>query len=192
MVSKYREIADADRVPELLADSICFPVLAESVGVAQAGEIALNYVVDHYQVTDAAGVVHKFHGPASNLAIGAKGSLASIKVAEVLKSALSGATVTATGIFPAKTFHLGVAVYVTTLITGASSFDVGDGSDADRYANDVAVAAGTDSDNSDATADPTGWDATAGDVVLTAVGSNFTAGAVRIAAFYLDYSGPTA
>jgi len=108
---------------------------------------------------------------------------------EASSGALSGASYTFTGLFPAKVFHLGVSGRVTTLIAGATSFDVGDGTDVDMYAAGVAVAAGTTFADA-ATADPSGWTLAAGDVVLTAVGGNFTAGVVTAVAHFLRTVAP--
>ncbi len=108
-------------------------------------------------------------------------------------TALSGASVTTSGLVPAGARLLWVVARVTTLITGATSFDVGDGSSAgvDKYGDNIAVAAGTTVDHINAKADPMSWSAAAQEVTLTAVGPNFTAGAVRIVAFYEDTTAPT-
>jgi hypothetical protein len=123
--------------------------------------------------------------------LNANGARGRLRVATTLLSGLSGPTATWAGAFPAGCRRIGVSGRVTTLITGATSFDVGDGSDADRYANDKALAAGTTFTPADATADPGGWAAAAGDVVLTANGSDFTAGAVRLVALYEELTAPT-
>jgi len=107
---------------------------------------------------------------------------------------LAGATSTATGLFPAKCIQLGVTARVTTLITsgdGGTSMNIGDGTDADRYGATIAFAAGTTVNLSDATADPRGWAAAAGDVVFTCVGGTFNAGVVRVVAHYIDLTAPT-
>lgn len=107
---------------------------------------------------------------------------------------LSGATSTATGLFPAKCIQLGVTYRVTTLATsgdGGTSINVGDGSDPDRYGATIAFAAGTTGDLDDATADPRGWSASAGDVVFTCNGGTFSGGVVRVCAHYIDLTAPT-
>lgn len=123
--------------------------------------------------------------------VGANGQATSLASASALVATTSGATVTATGLIPAGCFLVGVCVRVTTAITGATSFDVGDGSDADRWGNNIAVAAGTTTTIADYTAAGYGQFTTANDVVLTATGSDFTAGAVRITAYYLSLVAPT-
>lgn len=115
-----------------------------------------------------------------------------LKSASVLKSALSGATVTATNLIPAGAIPMAVVIRVTTLITGASSFKVGDGTTADLWGATVALTAGTTTTGADfkATFTPIVYPA-ATSVVLTANTSNFTAGAVRITVFFWTAAGPT-
>lgn len=118
--------------------------------------------------------------------VGANGQQTTITHATTLLSALSGATVTATNLIPAGSLVLGVTARVTTLITGATSFEIGDGTDVDRWGTAVAVAANTTTDIANFTiASPVNYTA-ANNVVLTANGSNFTAGAVRLTVHYID------
>lgn len=105
--------------------------------------------------------------------------------------ALSGASYTFTNALPAGAIILGVTVRVTTTITGATTFDVGDGTDVDRYGATVALASGTTTTFASATASPLEWRSAAGDVVLTANGSDFTGGVVRICVHYLTGTAPT-
>lgn len=105
-----------------------------------------------------------------------------------LLSGMSGTTATATGLIPANCILIGVTARVVTAITGATTFDIGDGSTADRFGDDVAIAAGTTSANCIAPA----LIAAATDVVLTRNGSDFTAGAVRVTAYYMTLVPPTA
>jgi hypothetical protein len=123
--------------------------------------------------------------------LNANGARGRLVVATTLLSPMAGATMTWAGAFPAGSRAIGVSLRVTTLVTGATSFDVGDGTDVDRYAAAVALAAGTTKTPANATADPGGWRAAAGDVVLTANGSNFTGGAVRVVALYEELTAPT-
>ena len=104
-----------------------------------------------------------------------------------LLTALSGATVTATNLIPANCILLGVTARVTTAITGATSFDIGDGSTADRFGDDIAIALNTTANNCIAPALITA----ATNVVLTANGSNFTGGAVRLTAHFMTLVAPT-
>jgi hypothetical protein len=80
-----------------------------------------------------------------------------------------------------------VTTRVTTAITGATSFDIGDGTTANLFGDDVAVALGTTSNNTIA---PTRYE-TATNVVLTANGANFSGGAVRLTVHFLTLVAPT-
>ena len=113
-----------------------------------------------------------------------------IAVAEQELTGLSGASVATTNLVPAGGRILGVTIRVTTTITGATSIDIGDGADVDRYGAGIALTAGTTTDHGDATADPMSWSAAAQDVTLTANGSSFTAGAVRVVAIYVGTEPP--
>jgi hypothetical protein len=116
-----------------------------------------------------------------------------MQTASELKSAMSGATVTCTGLIPAGSLVLGVCVRVNTLITGASAFTIGDGTTVDRWGTGIAVAAGTVTSGADfavATTAPKYYPA-ATNVVLTATTSNFTAGAVRVTVYYMGMGGGT-
>lgn len=129
------------------------------------------------------------HGPGSPDNSGARGGVET--VSEHL-TGLSGASVATSGLIPAGVFLLGVSIRVTTIVAGPTDFDVGDGTDADRFAATVALAAGTTKTPADATADPTGWAAGAREVTLTANGGNFTSGAVRVVASFVRLTAPTA
>lgn len=98
---------------------------------------------------------------------------------------MSGATATASDAIPAGCYLLGITAYVDTEIEGATSFDIGDGTDADRWGAAIALAAGTEVDLSDLVGTGPAVFTSANDVVLTANGSNFTAGAVTITAHYI-------
>lgn len=105
----------------------------------------------------------------------------------VLLSAFTGSTRTATALIPANCIVIGVSARVTTAITGATSFDIGDGTTANLFADDLAVALGT---TSNLVITPRVY-ATATNVVCTANGSNFTAGAVRLTVHYMRIIAPT-
>lgn len=119
------------------------------------------------------------------------GALSNIKVADTELTAMSGATVTATNLIPAGAFIIGITARVTTEITGATTWDLGDGSDVDRWGAALALSAGTLVDPTDYTVAGFGQFSSASDVVLTANVSNFTAGAVRITVHYIDLTAPT-
>jgi hypothetical protein len=100
-------------------------------------------------------------------------------------SALSGATVTATALIPDGAVVVGVTTRVSTLITGATGYQVGTSSDADRWGDITGTAVGTTSDNTNWTSGTVECFTAATDVVITANGSNFTAGAIVVTVHYL-------
>lgn len=122
----------------------------------------------------------------------AQGSLLTFSTAETEETALSGATVSATDLIPAGAVVVGVVARVTTLITGATTFQIGDGTDADKWGDAIAVAADTTTSAADFTAAGPTLYAAATDVVLTATGSDFTAGAVRLTVHYYTVAAATA
>ena len=101
---------------------------------------------------------------------------------------LSGATVdTLTTMLPTDCVAWRAAVYVTTTITGATSFDVGIAGDTQRYAAGVGVASGSTGGTSRLDVYSSG-----SAIRLTAQGGSFTAGAVRVVTWYLRATDPTA
>ena len=110
----------------------------------------------------------------------------------------SGATTTESNFIPAGAVVQALTGVVTTLVAGATSFDVGDGSDADIFGDGVLVALGTSFDLTDANASgsPLGGRQVyqaANDVVLTAIGgaASFSAGVVELELWYDLYVAPT-
>ncbi len=131
-------------------------------------------------------------GGTGNLIVAAANGIGTnVKTATSEETAMSGAAVTASNLIPAGSFVLGVTVRVTTEIEGATTFTIGDGSDVDRWGTGIALAAGTTTTIADFTAAGFGQFVAANDVVLTATGSDFTAGAVRITVHYLDLTAAT-
>jgi len=109
-----------------------------------------------------------------------------IKTRAVTLSGLTGASVaTTTGLIPDGAVLVGLTTRVSTAITGATGYDIGDGSDADRWGANIGFALNTASDNRDWTATTIQCFTAAQEVTLTAVGGNFTDGAVQIVAHYL-------
>lgn len=154
-----------------------------NMGALADGSIAIK---DHNdKVTIIGG------GVVAHLANSLKGAKANIEYSET-ELTLSGATTTATGLYPAKCYQLGVVARVTQAITGASGSNIGDGSDADRYGANVGVAKDTVTSEANFTASPVGWSASAGNVVCTALTSDYTGGKIRLTAFYLTYDGAAA
>ena len=109
-----------------------------------------------------------------------------VKSVKQTLSALSGASATTTGTFiPDGAVVVGVTTRVTTLLTGASGYTIGDGTDADRWGDITGTAIGTTSDNRDWTAGTIECFTAGGNITLTAKTANFTAGAIEVCAFYL-------
>jgi hypothetical protein len=107
----------------------------------------------------------------------------------------SGASSSSTIQIPNRAIVLGVSTYVTTAITGASSYNVdattvssgGTGTTAGQFGASLGIAAGSDNVG---VIGPTAW-YSASTIKLTANGSNFTAGQVRVAIQYLLCGAPT-
>jgi hypothetical protein len=109
-----------------------------------------------------------------------------VKSVRTTLSALSGASVATTGTFiPDGAVVVGVTTRVSTLLTGADGYQVGDGTDADRWGDITGTAIGTTSDNRDWTAGTIECFTAGGEITLTAKTANFTAGAIEICVFYL-------
>lgn len=110
----------------------------------------------------------------------------SIKTVRESSGALSGASYTTTIAIPAYANLIGVTTRVTTAITGATSYSVGDGSDVDLWGATIGVTEGAASRTADFTAvGAVGAAATSRTITLTANGSNFTGGVVEICAHYI-------
>lgn len=107
------------------------------------------------------------------------------KQATVQSSAMSGASVTLTNLIPAGSAVVGVTVHPTTAITsgdGATTYNVGDGTDVDRWGAAIAFASDVTLANITITSVPIYAAATS--VVLTAIGGTFNAGVVRVTVHY--------
>ena len=121
----------------------------------------------------------------------AKGQQTVISMVEGFSAAISGATVTFASLIPAGCLVLGVTSLVTTAITGATDFDLGDGVDIDAFGAALPIALSSASDLTDSTlASPAIYTA-ATDVIATANGGAFTAGDLRVAVHYLSLTAPT-
>jgi len=117
----------------------------------------------------------------------ANGGALRLRVIEEELTGLTGATATTTAAFPNQSIILGVSLRVTTTITGATTFDCGDGTTAGRFGGSIGLTAGT---TNQGTIGPSGnYGSTT--VTLTANGANFTAGAVRVCLIYLELIAPT-
>lgn len=107
-----------------------------------------------------------------------------VRSAEVDLMGLSGASVAAAGILPTGAMVLGVTTRVTVAITGATTFDIGDGTDVDAFGAAIAPDLDTLTDTSNWTIATAPVYPGGTDIVLTANGGNFTAGDVRITVHY--------
>ncbi len=114
-----------------------------------------------------------------------------IKQVSTELTGLTGASVTASNLIPAGSFIIGITARVTTTITGATTFDIGDGVDVDRWGAAIILPVGTTVDITDYTVAGFGQFATANDIVLTANVANFTAGAIRLTVHYIDLTAAT-
>lgn len=119
------------------------------------------------------------------------GQAFNIETASTNLTGLSGATATATNLIPAGSIVFGVTVRVTTGITGATTFDIGDGTDVDRWGAARPIAAGTTTTAANFTITSVPIYASATSVVLTANGSNFTAGDVRVTVHFARLTAAT-
>jgi hypothetical protein len=162
-------------------------------GLLAAGNLAIGSSLDTILERGGAGIIEQ-RNAANAQEFRVYGTYTSatnyqrltIKTKAVTLSALSGASVaTTTGLIPDGAVLVGLTTRVSTAITGATGYDIGDGSDADRWGANVAIALNTSSDNRDWTAGTIECFTAAQEVTLTAVGSNFTGGAVVIVAHYL-------
>jgi hypothetical protein len=178
-----------------------------TTGALGIGTSAFAKTITLGNVTGATGMVynagsagHSFTGDL-NVAGGTlsldstSGAVGTVLHAETELTGMSGATATAASFIPAGALVLAISTRVTTTITGATSWDIGDGTDVDRWGAAIALttAPPTTTDPTDYLDNTVTWQgSTAGDVVLTANGSNFTAGAVRIVVTYMSLTAPTA
>lgn len=104
---------------------------------------------------------------------------------------LSGATVTLAGAIPAGSIVVGVSTRVTTAITGATSFSIGDGTTAGAFGSAIAVASGTTTTNANWTISNAPVYAAGANIVLTANGGVFLSGVVRVTVSYIACTAPT-
>lgn len=119
------------------------------------------------------------------------GQKTGVQIAEGFFTPLVGATHTFVGLIPAGSMVIGVTSRVTALITGATDFDLGDGTTVDKFGAALPVAATSTSDLTDSTVTAPTIYTVATDVVLTANGGAFTAGDIRVAVHYLILTAPT-
>lgn len=99
----------------------------------------------------------------------------------------AGASVSTSIVIPARSIVLAVSVRTTQAITGASSFNCGVSGDLSKFGGSLGVALNS---TNIGVIGPTAYYADT-PIVLTAVGSNFTGGKVRVAVHYLNFAAPT-
>lgn len=106
---------------------------------------------------------------------------------QVIKSALSGGTVTETNFIPDRALVFGLSLRVTTLITGATSFNAGYTGSLSAFGSSIGVA--LDTTNIGLLGNPQGFFANT-NLVFTANGGNFSAGQITAVLHYLEFKGP--
>ena len=99
---------------------------------------------------------------------------------------MTGASVIVAGVVPAGALLVGLTTRVGAAITGATGFNIGDGTTPNRWGDNIGVALNTLTDNTDWTVGTIEVFPATKDVILTAVGGNFTAGAVDVTAHYIE------
>jgi hypothetical protein len=118
----------------------------------------------------------------------------SIRIKETEITSMSGATETWTAAIPAGSMVLGVSARVTTLVEGATSIDIGEagGGDADLFIDGMDVALDTTASLADVNSSFTGpkiYTSETG-ILVTANGSDFTAGSLRLTLHYIVLGAP--
>lgn len=122
-----------------------------------------------------------------DVALGALGGTTGMAVLEQTLSGLSGASVTSTIEIPDRAIILGVSTRTVTTITGATSYDCGISGETGKFGGSLGVAAGS---TNVGVIGPQAFYADT-PIVLTANGSNFKGGSVRIAIHYLTLGVPS-
>lgn len=117
--------------------------------------------------------------------VSASGATTALKVIEE-ELTLSGATTTSTIEIPDRAIALGVSTRTTEAITGATSYDAGVSGEADKFGATLGVSLGA---SNAGVIGPTAYYA-ATPIVLTANGSDFTGGKVRVAIHYIECGVP--
>ena len=124
------------------------------------------------------------------------GEASKLRTREVfITPVLTGAVVTMTGLIPATVWCWGVVVQILEDITGSlTTFDVGDGTDVDRWGAGILLVEGTRTNSNSFTAATSMgfFTTTAVDVVLDADGANtFSGGTIRVGVMLSDITSNT-
>ncbi len=121
-----------------------------------------------------------------DVALGALGGVTGMGSVDEELSGLSGASVDTTIVIPDRAICLGVSTRTVTTITGATSYDCGIAGETGKFGGSLGVAAGS---TNRGVIGPQAFYADT-PVRLTANGSDFTGGAVRISIHYLHVGVP--
>jgi len=149
----------------------------------------------HVGTSDAASDIHEWLRVDSGGTVskgGLNGQATRLAHATVQSGAMSGATLTLTNLIPAGSLVLGVTLHPTTAITsgdGATTYNLGDGTDVDRFG--AAVAFASDVTLANITVAGPQYYTAATNVVLTAIGGTFNAGVVRATVHYISLTAAT-
>ena len=160
-----------------------------------SGQLSVIITSDEaINISEASNIMETKFDAGDNAA-GNVGAWTSILSAVATLTSVADTKLTAASLIPAGCHLLGVTGRITTGFgssTGLTDFDVGDGTDLDRWGNSLAITAGTTFDLTDATAAASGDFASVNDVVLTANGGNFdTTGVIELIVHYITLTPPT-
>lgn len=136
---------------------------------------------DNIQDIGASGATRPrtgYFGTSVNLGVSANNYMEMAQVSTTLP--LLGPTTTAVGLIPDGAIPLAVTSQVVSAIAGTTGYQLGDGSDADRWGAITGSAVGTDSDNTDWTVTTVQLFTAANNVVVTAPAASFTGGSLLI------------
>lgn len=122
-----------------------------------------------------------FAGALKTLAESPHGANVQAGVIEFQQSALSGASVTCSTQIPANCIVLAVGVRVTTTIVGPTSYEIGESGNLSEFGSGLSLPAGS---NNFGLIGPKAFYSNT-NLILTATGGNFSAGAVRISISYM-------
>jgi hypothetical protein len=115
------------------------------------------------------------------------GALSALRQVEIDHTVAAGSTSETTPFIPDKAIVLGVTGRVTAAITGATSWSLGVTGSPDRYGSGIGV--GLNSVANGVTGSPLAYFG-GSSLLLTAEGSDFTGGVVRLAVHYFELSPP--
>jgi hypothetical protein len=147
---------------------------------------AYGYVALESNGSNAWTILDGGVGATLTAAASPNGATMTLNVLEQIVSGLTGASVTASVQIPAGALVLACAARTVTTVTGATSFSVGYAGSTSAFGSGLGVASG--STNQGMIGPNPFYSAT--NLILTAAGGNFTAGAVRLALVYLTYTPP--